>query len=57
MITKENFDYLVMRLPVWNNYLEWSANFVSDYNCGYEVEPSSKEVFLALLMKKHQMIC
>jgi len=39
------FDYLVIGLPVLNNYPGWLADLISESNCGFVVPPNSPNAF------------
>ncbi|MCI5125563.1 MAG: glycosyltransferase WbuB [Candidatus Electrothrix sp. AR5] len=39
------FDYLAAGLPVLNNYPGWITAMITEYSCGYAVEPNNPERF------------
>jgi glycosyltransferase involved in cell wall biosynthesis len=39
------FDYLAAGLPVLNNYPGWITDMITEYQCGYAVEPDNPERF------------
>jgi len=39
------FDYLSAGLPVITNYPGWVADLITEYDCGYSIEPENPEAF------------
>ena len=45
------FDYLAAGLPILNNYPGWVSKYISEYDCGYPIEPNDSKLFAETLIK------